>query len=86
MALHPLFIGYASPPPLLIVFATVLTLTISGLVWPCGGGRPGTPVAVALERLDCSLPLFLGIIIFIIAHGICSMTDSDKQWPCLVHQ
>ena len=44
-----------------IAFCILLTLVNSGLAWPCGGGPAWRTKDVALERLDCSLPLFLGM-------------------------
>lgn len=38
MVVHPLFIGYASSPSIVLLFGTLLTLNNSGLAWPCGGG------------------------------------------------
>ena len=61
MALHPLFIGYASSASMMLLFGTLLTLNNSGLAWPCGGGLAWHTKDVALERLIALFPPFLGM-------------------------
>ena len=83
MALHPLFIGYASSHHSLMASATLLTLTNSGLAWPCGGGlawhtnEGGWGGVVACHHSSSGMHH--------VHHASfpCDMTDFHIQWPSM---